>query len=145
MNKLILATLLAFTAVAAPAGELSLQLHGLSWHAESRDKYGYVGQEWNERNFGLGLRYEYSDTWGVQAGAYRNSVDKTTVYVAANYTPLHIGPVRGGVFAGLGSGYPKTAVLAGGVVMIGPVTLRVIPRIKGQTPFTVGIELGVPL
>jgi hypothetical protein len=150
----------------------SLQLHGLSWHAESRAEFNGIKPpaptkpvepckkcktaqpaptptqpaplKWNEFNVGLGLRYTHSDDLSTQFGLYKNSIDKTTVYALATYTPIDILGARVGVFGGLASGYSKP-VIAGGAVEVGPFTLRVIPRIKGVTPWAVGIELGVPL
>lgn len=145
MNRLILTALLAFTAAAAPAGELSLQLHGLSWHAKPRAEFDSTGREWNERNVGSGIRHTFSDTWSVQAGAFRNSLDRTTVYAVANYTPVQFGALRVGGFAGLGTGYKSTPLLAGGLIELGPVSVRVIPPIRGLTPLTLGLEVGIPI
>lgn len=139
---MILRTLALATAALISTGvdaQTSLQLHGFSWHAQERGS----GRVWNERNVGLGIRHMYSDTWSVQAGAFRNSVDRTTVYVVGNYTPLQLGMVRAGVFDGLGTGYQKP-VLAGGMVEIGPVSVRIIPPLPNVTPLTIGFELGIP-
>lgn len=150
---------LALLATSAFAGELSLQLHGLSWHATSRAEFNQPtptpvckkckvapvakpALQWNEANVGLGIRNTFSDDWSIQGGVYRNSVDETTVYAVANYTPLHIGPLRAGGFAGLASGYKKP-VIAGGLIEAGPVSVRIIPEIKGVTPLTIGVEIGI--
>lgn len=125
------------------AGGLSLQLHGLSTHAESRGAYDRSGQPWNERNYGLGLRYTVSPEWSVQAGAYRNSINRNTVYAIATYTPLNLGPLRVGVFGGLASGY-SAPVIGGLALEAGPVTFRVVPKVKGHTPFVVAVEYGIP-
>jgi hypothetical protein len=122
---------------------LSLQLHGISLHTESRDKYDRTGRDWNERNYGGGLRYTFNPDWSVQAGVYRNSIDRTTVYGLATYTPLHIGPVRVGVFGGLATGY-NAPVIGGVALELGPVTIRVVPKIKGATPLVFGVEVGIP-
>lgn len=143
MKKYITAIALVLLATSTFAGELSLQLHGLSWHAAPRAEFDNTGREWNERNGGLGIRHTFSDTWSVQAGAYRNSVDRTTVYAVANYTPVQFGALRVGGFAGVGSGY-RTPLLAGGLVELGPVSVRIIPPIKGTTPLTFGLEVGIP-
>lgn len=133
--------LLATTACASDGW--SLQLHGLSWHAKPRAEFDSTGREWNERNVGLGIRHTFSDTWSVQAGAFRNSVDRTTVYAVANYTPVQFGALRVGGFAGLGTGYKSTPLLAGGLIEVGPVSVRIIPPIKGATPLTLGLEVGI--
>ena len=145
MKKIITTLALALLATTACASDVwSLQLHGLSWHAAPRAEFDNTGREWNERNVGLGIRHTFSDTWSVQAGAFRNSVDRTTVYAVANYTPVQFGALRVGGFAGLGSGYKSTPLLAGGLVELGPVSVRIIPPIKGTTPLTFGLEVGIP-
>lgn len=141
MKHLIMAIALAATSVIATAGELSLQLHGLSWHDKERSEFDHSGRDWNERNVGLGIRNTYSETWSVQAGFYRNSVDKTTAYAAVNYTPIQFGAVRIGTFAGLVSGY-RHPWAAGGMVELGPVTIRITPPIN--RPLTIGVEVGIP-
>jgi hypothetical protein len=119
----------------------SLQLHGLSWHAS--DPPHESARKWNEFNVGLGLRYTHSDDWSTQFGLYKNSNNQTTAYAVAQYVPLRIGPMRGGVFAGLASGYRKIYA-AGFMATIGAFSVRVIPAFDNR-PTSVGIELGVPL
>lgn len=145
MKKFITTIALALLATTACASDVwSLQLHGLSWHAKPRAEFDSTGREWNERNVGLGIRHTFSDTWSVQAGAFRNSVDRTTVYAVANYTPVQFGGVRAGVFGGVVTGYPAGIPLgAGALVELGPVTVRIIPPIKGATPLTLGLEVGI--
>lgn len=145
MKTTLIALALMATGVNAAAADLSLQLHGPSWHAAPRAEFDSTGRQWDELNVGLGIRSTYSETWSVQAGFYRNSVDRTTVYAVVNYTPLQIGPVRMGVFGGLATGYPAGVPLgAGGMVQWGPVTLRIVPPIKKLTPLTLGVEVGIP-
>lgn len=142
-NIKTIAITLAVLATNTFAGELSLQLHGLSWHAQPRSDFERGGREWNERNVGLGVRNTFSEEWSVQAGFFRNSIDRTTVYAIASYTPLKLGAVRAGGFAGVGSGYRNAPLLAGGLLEVGPVSLRIIPPIKNLTPLTIGGEVGV--
>lgn len=146
MKKFTAAIALALLATTAAASEgWTLQLHGLSWHAAPRAGFDNSNRDWNERNEGLGVRNTFSDTWSVQFGAYRNSIDRTTIYAVANYTPVQVGGVRIGGFAGIGSGYRQQPVfLGGGLVELGPVSVRIIPPVKGVTPLTFGLEVGVP-
>ena len=61
--------------------EVAIQLHGLSYHADST----YAD---NEVNLGLGLRY-YHDKWTaidyVTIGGYRNSVDQPSYYAGVGW------------------------------------------------------------
>jgi hypothetical protein len=80
----VAALLLAGTAV-AEAGELGVNLYGLSYHFE-RDRAKAIGTD-NEFNPGLGLRYRFADrehwTAFVDAGAYRDSGRNTAVLAGA--------------------------------------------------------------
>ena len=142
MKHLILAAAVALTACQAQA-ETHLQLHGISKHVEQRA----VG-EWNERNVGLGLRKQYNPDFGVQVGLYRNSISRTTAYALAQYTPLHVGKLSGGMFAGLASGYNYRYPVAGGLLAtyqgsVYSTTVRYIPTIKGVATGVVALEVGV--
>lgn len=95
MKKLITAALIA-TAGLAQAGEVSLVLHGLSYHTNARQS----GLPWNNTNYGLALRYAPNSDWSYQAGGYRDSVFKPTLYALGDYTPLHIGQIALGGFVG---------------------------------------------
>lgn len=143
MKKFTMTITLALLTTNTFAGELSLQLHGLSWHAEPRSNYARTTKPWNETNAGLGLRYTFSQQWSVQAGAYNNSTEKQTVYALATLTPLQMGPVRAGLFAGVATGY-TVPVLGGAAVELGPVTVRVVPKVRNATPLVVAVEVGVP-
>jgi hypothetical protein len=69
--------------------------------SETRD----VAVPYNEENWGAGLRAVITPSWAVQAGAYRNSYDRTSVYALADWTPLRAGVFSAGAFAALASGY----------------------------------------
>jgi hypothetical protein len=73
-------------------------------------------KDYNENNFGLGVERRYADDWRGHAGFYRNSLDRTTVYGLASYTPYRFGEWRVGGAAGLGTGYNSRpiGVLVGG-------------------------------
>jgi hypothetical protein len=138
--KAIIAAILLATGVSASAGELSLQLHGFSKHAAPRPG----SASWNEKNYGLGLRYQIDEDWGVQGGFYKNSINNDTVYLLGQWTPVHMGPVAVGAFGGLATGYLGDVPLIGGFMAnIGGLTVRVVPRVKGMTPTVVAVEYGI--
>ena len=80
--------------------QLWINVGGFSYHLE-RD------QRFNEKNAGFGLEWRTSDEVAYMAGLYRNSVGKNTQYVALNWQPWQIGPVRLGAAWGVMNGYPS--------------------------------------
>jgi hypothetical protein len=83
-------------------GEVWVNVGGFSRHF-SRDK-GY-----NENNLGLGVEYRTSPEVSYMAGAYYNSVRKTTTYAALNWQPWTVGPIKVGATVGVMDGYPSMA------------------------------------
>jgi hypothetical protein len=71
---------------------------GVSYHFD-RDR-GF-----NEKNFGIGLEYEFNKDWSLAVGQYRNSIDRTSHYAAVTYTPFHAGNFSFGAAAGTVDGY----------------------------------------
>jgi hypothetical protein len=168
------------TAAELQAPALHAVLHGLSWHSaagrtETRTEpvtevvrvHGKrtevvtgtrtveVPADWQQRNWGAGLRAAWSPTWGVQAGVYRNSYDRTSVYLVGEATPLqaHVLGVRAsaGAFAGAVTGYPALngrVGVAGGLLgrLEGErlsATVRYVPKVsEKQSGHTASIELG---
>lgn len=91
----------------AKENDWHLQIHGVSYHSAKR----IVGT-WNERNDGIGFRYEHSNNTSTQFGVYKNSnstQDKTftTVYGIVEYDPVIRGKYQFGVFGGIASGYDE--------------------------------------
>ena len=70
-----------------------INLHTVSHHFSERQH----GKKWNEENLGLGLRREFSNDFSVQAGFYRNSIDRWSTYAIGEYTPLTFGNLHSGV------------------------------------------------
>lgn len=130
-----------FSANAFAQSSTHLVLHGLSSHS-----HPHPAIQWNERNWGVGVRHQFSPDWGVQAGAFRNSYRKTSVYALAQYTPLHIGPVSAGGFFGPATQYPNHKVVGGalGIYQAEHVSIavRITPRI-GESPSVKTIEAGI--
>jgi hypothetical protein len=80
MKKIAVAFLVSLlTIVSASADELSIIGHGFSKHLNNHN--------YRERNYGIGLRYEHDD-YGVQIGAYKNSIYKDSVYIGVDWNIL---------------------------------------------------------
>ena len=85
----------------ANADELSIVAHSFSKHI--------VNHNFNERNYGAALRLE-KDDFAIQAGAYRNSFYKDTVYAGVDWSPLHYNlsgcfNLNAGLYVGGATGY----------------------------------------
>lgn len=100
---------LAMFAPPAFAGDWILG-SGLSLHG----KKGY-----NEKNYGIGYERGLDKDWSLLGGAYRNSLDKNTLYAGFAYTPWSFGGVKLGGVGVLATGYserypviPQVAFLA---------------------------------
>jgi hypothetical protein len=141
-------TVIALLATEAKADtQYSLMAHTVSKHGATFDKM-------NEVNPGAAIRADFNDDWSVQAGIYKNSYFKNTVYSVGQYTPLHLGSMRLGGFAGLASGYSahtevkvgSLSVVAGAlaVVDIGAITvgLRAVPKMQPKQAGAVTFEIG---
>lgn len=138
---------LALVMVARPArgaDGASLVLHTVSAHA------GGKGRDLNGVNPGFGVRMS-SGVWAVQAGVYRNSQERRTVYALADWQPVAWRGVTAGLFAGTGNGYAwhggAFVPVAGAVVSLKvgkgfEVRARVIPPFRDVNAGTVGFELG---
>lgn len=86
----------------ASRNEVWVNVGGFSRHFH-RDR-GY-----NENNVGLGVEFRTSPELSYMAGAYYNSVRKTTSYAAVNWQPWTVGPFKVGGTVGLMNGYPSLA------------------------------------
>lgn len=104
--KLFLAGALCAGFMHASHAQTSLIVHGVSKHFSERTN----GREWNEINTGLALRYDAMKDISLQAGFYKNSVDRTSTYALADWTPVTVGPVAVGVFAGAATGYEARSI-----------------------------------
>jgi hypothetical protein len=110
---------------------------------------------YQERNWGLGLRADLAPTVSAQAGLYRNSYDRTSLYALADWTPLRAGPahaqLQAGGFAGVVTGYPYSGgrlSAAGGLLLRAQadrlsLALRAVPKLSSkQSGHTVTLEAG---
>lgn len=103
-------------------------------------------RKFREDNAGLG----YASPDGLLAGAYINSLDKPSVYVAKEFStdPLKLGPVdlRAAITAGLVTGYNKSVMpllMPGvtGTVDGNTLALGYVPAVRGVTPATFALQL----
>ena len=136
IRLLILVMILAAAPVTAQ--EQWLHMSGVSRH----DRPGF-----QERNWGLGWETRMAKDWSVAAGAYRNSLDRTSVYGLAKYHWIKADPWSVNVNAGAVTGYDA--------VPVAPVVLpelcvawlcgMVIPRVGPNQATAVAVYLRIPL
>ena len=79
--------------------------------------------DYNEKHYGPYLRCDVGGPWSWQAGAYRNSFERTTVYGMVNYVPFVFGSpdlrLKLGGSIGLGTGYSDSvSPLAGALAVV---------------------------
>lgn len=129
--------------------QYTLVIHGASHHGAAPDGYKF-----NQVNPGAAIKLSLNSDWSVQAGGYRNSYYKSTAYAVAQYTPLRIGDVSLGAFAGLASGYShvsqlnvgKASVVAGlyAVAQLDKinVAMRVVPKTTPKQAYVAAFEVG---
>lgn len=86
-------------APATVGSEVWLNVGGFSRHFDRSKNH-------NERNLGIGLEWRTSPELSYMAGVYDNSVGKYSQYLAANWQPWSLGPVKLGAAIGLMNGYP---------------------------------------
>jgi len=101
MKQVAIALISMLAIGSVKADELSIVGHGFSKHLENHN--------YNERDYGAALRLERND-FAIQAGAYRNSSYKDTVYSGIDWSPLHYNlggcvNVDAGLYAGGATGY----------------------------------------
>ncbi len=144
-SVIALAVLVAITS--AHAGELlihTISVHSKENHQEASERpapsepgglplvYKTAEVKYNNRNFGLGWRFDS----GYMVGAYQNSYNLTTVYLAKDFMlNEHVG-----LLAGMATGYQEMSGAAitpiGGILLKLPVADRVslnilaMPRMK---------------
>lgn len=122
--KYLLGLLLAFLGLSGHASEWKFQTHIGSIHTKDNDSL-------NNFNPGIGLIRREGD-WGVAAGIYHNSYERTSVYANISWQPLHIGPVKVGAFFGPVTGYKESKVHGGLIVSLaGGWNISIIPPVKG--------------
>lgn len=112
MKKInVIITTLFLSLVPVKAQEISIIGHGFSKHLENHN--------FNERNYGIGLRYEKGE-YALQVGDYYNSLRKNSFYVGMDWSPIHTN-VTGclnfetGLYAGGVTGYGYNVIPVAGL------------------------------
>ena len=103
----------------------------------------------NENNYGAGVEYVYSPAHSAMAGFYKNSYERTTVYLNYGYTPIQWEGLRLGIIAGTVNGYPTANhgrfTLMGGLILktewrnIGA-NIFVIPSCNCKPPAVIAMQ-----
>lgn len=68
--------------------------------------------KYREQNYGIGLEWQFAPRWQLNAGHYRNSVNRPSNYLQVGWTPLNWAPTENltftaGASVGVVNGYPK--------------------------------------
>ena len=130
----------------AQATDYQLVAHGMSYHLKHQDN----GKPYEWLNVGAGLRAEFNTNWAVQAGAYRNSFDRTSTYVIGEALYPMSDRMRVGANAGTVTGYPYNGGKPGPVAsLVGryeinesvELALRVLPPVHPKVVGTMAIEV----
>jgi hypothetical protein len=139
----------------APVAAQEASAYSLVVHTASRHSNVQGGYTFNEVNLGLAIRTNLTSDLSLQGGVYRNSYYKTTVYAVGQYTPLRVGSLKLGGFAGLATGYDhvsqlnigKLSVVGGLLATVDAgggmnVSIRAVPKIQPKQAGVVTIEFG---
>jgi hypothetical protein len=139
MKRILIAAALIAVAPITQAA-CGLNVHVAAWHNEP-------GFESVTPGIGVVCDTKWTDVRAA-GGVFRNSIGRTSVYVGGSWQPLHLGPVRAGVFGGVITGYPRAAVMpmAAGLVSVRVAPrvdahITVLPTVKGTTPLTVAVSV----
>jgi hypothetical protein len=72
--------------VVSTAGEIGINIYGLSYHPDRRDS---AGKSFNELNVGIGLNYALYEThrsiFPIEGGIFKNSGGDVAKYIGAGY------------------------------------------------------------
>ncbi|SCC94935.1 conserved hypothetical protein [Thiomonas sp. X19] len=128
---------LATPRAAPAASRWSLDISTVSYHLRQ-----WARDSLNQDNPGLGLEYQATPTWGLAGGFYKNSYSRTSAYLLASYTPLHLAlparwSVSAGLAAGLVSGYTSAEAPAR------PLALAALLQVRNQHGWGFNL-LGIP-
>ena len=137
-----------------PRYTLDVNLASVHWEKWARDSL-------NQVNPGLGVTAHFSPDWGVSAGFYYNSFRRTSTYVLASWTPLHL-PLTAsgwrldaGADAGILTGYTNAELGArpfGAAALLRvhapngmACSLLAIPNAPGRRSGFVGAQVSFPI
>ena len=129
-------------------GGWQLQTGGLSYHIPR-------GHEFNEVNLGLGLEYRWTEHTAVSFGFFRNSNNRNSRYVLAQYHPWEFNGVRFGVTGGIVNGYSGLRNGKFGPIAMpsfsvqwkhAGINVAIVPPTKiNSAAFFVGIKIPIPI
>lgn len=151
----LVASASAATAAVPAAGAWRVTLNLASIHTAA-----WARRDLNQINPGVGLEFDASRTWAFALGEYRNSYRRTSAYVLAEWTPLHVGQadrwhVDAGLVGGVLTGYtvsenPARPCGAGGVLRIAAPTgtaleVLAVPNTTRHGSGFIGFQLSFPL
>ena len=131
MSLFLLAMIFWTDRAKAAEAETELVVHTVSYHFDR-------SQEWNERNFGLGLRHDHGDGYSSQIGTYPNSYNRRTWYLIGQ-KEWPVMSFHAGVFAGAVTGYDYP-VAAGLMASTNNLTIRFVPPVGAHTTGVLALE-----
>lgn len=107
MRDIIRKLILIGMGSAALAGILGKEAkaEGLWLVATARSYHADRKAEYNEKNSGVGLEYQFDKDIAAVAGEYKNSFANKSTYYGVLYTPFYAGSFKAGVLAGEINGY----------------------------------------
>lgn len=100
-------------ATRAHGTEVHAIVHGLSYHLADRTS---TGAAYNGRNWGLGVRAQFTPSMSVQMSRALNSYHRWSWYAIGEWGPVEIFGARIGAFVGATENYPMNN---GGVIPAG--------------------------
>lgn len=92
-------------------GVVSAAEHDLYFDVNLTSKHLYTDKttDLNQRNFGLGITYDLSNTNAVKIGFYKNSFERLSTYALFDHTKQFLSKnIRVGIAGGLVTGYAHT-------------------------------------
>jgi len=94
------------------AQEVSIIGHGFSKHLKNHHNF-------NETNYGVGLRYEKNE-YALQLGNYHNSLRKNSFYAGIDWSPIHSNITgclnfESGLYFGGATGYKYNVIPMAGI------------------------------
>ena len=146
----------AFLPTIAQGATYTLDVNLTSWHTER-----WARRELNQHNAGLGVTVDLTPNWSASVGFYRNSYRRTSVYLLADWTPLHLRfgstgwQLAAGGEAGLATGYRRREMACEPFVatalirLIAPggwsLNISAVPNAPGRNAGFIGAQLSLPL
>lgn len=103
-QRILLPILIGATLAAALVSEHA-RADGLWLTAAVKSYHMDRTAHYNEKNYGIGLEYQFNKDIAAVAGEYKNSFYNKSTYYGVLYTPFSAGPFKAGILAGEITGY----------------------------------------